>query len=337
MKLKSIEEWVPLLKRMPRIGEILRAKNKISQEQLEMALKQKEIQSDVPLGKLLVANGDIQENDLLSIFSEFLGISYIPSLSIRYLEEHELAITYETYSFLYGMFPLSSLEADEFLFYRSDIVKTENGFEWHVYCFVNDPWHYQKIMNRFRDRAMRYSLPEYQDTQFGEISKVSKTFIYVTLAKRGDILRLIEDLKEYQHRTTLRSEVTTTSRNMSLFWEMTNSAIQMKCSDIHISLNNIYGGLNVRFRKDGILETESRFSFGSEKFPLSAYDEFTNIILNEAGMISHEKNVRPQDGSIQYPVEGEAYDMRIASVPMFLEQRYMSPKLTIRILYKNKM
>jgi type IV pilus assembly protein PilB len=328
---------------MPRIGNLLVEKKKISEDQLAAALKHKEkSKGNVPLGKILIENGDIYENDLLSLFAEYLGIPYMPNLSIRTLEDNGLAITHETYDFLYNkLFPLSSLEVDEFLPYRSEIVDeagTGKDLEWRVYCFADDPWLYLTIMTRFRDLSMQYAMPEYANTPHGALANVLKLYVYVTLAKRGDILRLIEDLKEYQYRARARTEISSAAyKNADLFWKIVDSSIQVKCSDIHIAPNNIYGGLNVRFRKDGDLEAESRFSYGSETFPLSDYDEFVNIIFNEAGMVSHEKNVAAQDGAIQHSLDGEAYDMRIASVPMFLGQNSTSPKLTIRILYKGKM
>jgi type IV pilus assembly protein PilB len=341
MKLNSIEEWVPLLKKMPQLGTLLLEKNKISEERLMIGLKQQDLKKNVPLGKILIENGDIQENDLLALFAEYLKIPYIPNLSLRYLEDNESAITHETYEFLYTMLPLSSLEAQEFLPYKSEMIDDEKNsgrLKWRVYCFLNDPWDYQKILTRFRELCAQYMSEEYRDTPVGVLANVSEFYIYVTLAKRNDILRMIEDLKEYQYRARGRQEVsTTTYKNVDLFWKIVDAGIQTKCSDVHIAPNNIYGGLNVRFRKDGDLEMDSRFSYGSEKFPLLDYDEFVNIVFNEAGMVSHEKNVVAQDGAIQHSVGGEAYDMRIASVPMFLGQKCTSPKLTIRILYKGKM
>jgi type IV pilus assembly protein PilB len=323
---------------MPQLGGLLLKKNKISEDRLSAALKQQETRKNVPLGKILIENGDIQENDLLALFSEYLKIPYIPNLSIRYMEDNGLAVTHETYEFLYKMLPLSSLEANEFLPYNSELTGGAGNREWRVYCFLGNPWDYPKVMIRFRDLCMQYVSPKYADTPMGALANISRFYIYVTLAKRGDILRVIEDLKEYQYRARVKSETgTATYKNVNFLWEIVRSGIQMKCSDIHIAPNNIYGGINVRFRKDGDLETESRFSYGSEKFPLSDYDEFVNVVFNEAGMVSHEKNVMAQDGAIQCSVDGEAYDMRIASVPMFLGQKHTSPKLTVRILYKGQM
>jgi type IV pilus assembly protein PilB len=327
---------------MPLLGSLLRERNKISEDQLANALKQKELRNNVLLGKIFIENGDIQENDLLGIFAEHLGIPYMPNVSLRALEDNGLAITHETYDFLYKLCPLSSLEMDGtvFLPYKSEFVdeKGNGKLEWRVYCFAHDPWDHPKIVTRFRDLGIQYTSPEYRNTPFGVLNNLFEVNIYVTLAKRGDILRMIEDLKEYQYRAKIRPEISsTTYKNVDLFWQIVNSGIQVKCSDIHISPNNIYGGLNVRFRKDGDLEAESRFTYGSETFPLSDYDEFVNIVFNEAGMVSHEKNVVPQDGAIQHSINGEAYDMRIASVPMSLGQKSTSPKLTIRVLYKGKM
>jgi type II secretory ATPase GspE/PulE/Tfp pilus assembly ATPase PilB-like protein len=341
LKLKSIEEWVPRIKKMPQLGTLLLEKNKISEEQLTAALKQKELRPNVPLGRIFIENGDIQENDLLALFSEFLEIPYLPNLSLRSLEDNGFTMTHETYEFLYKLFPLSLLEVNEFLPYKSELLdETGNGadLEWRVYCFAGDPWLYIDIMTRIRDLSMQYTAPEYENTPLGVLKNVKRIYVYVSLAKRGEILRMIEDLKEFQYRARVRADVSATPyKNADLFWQIIDSGIQMKCSDIHIAPNNIYGGLNVRFRKDGDLEAESRFSYGSEKFPMSDYEEFANIVFNEAGMVSHEKNVMTQDGAIQHSVDGEAYDMRIASVPMFLGQKNTSPKLTIRVLYKGKM
>jgi type II secretory ATPase GspE/PulE/Tfp pilus assembly ATPase PilB-like protein len=303
------------------------------------ALDQQKHRKDVQIGKILIENGDTDENELLTIFSDYLTIPYIPNLSLRYLEDNGLAITHEAYKFLYKILPLPSLEANEFLPYKSEMIGEGDDAEWNIYCFSANPWDYPEIIRRFKDLCMNSKSSEYAGTPLSTLANAPNFHIYVTLAKRGDILRMIEDLKEYQYRANIRTDVGSnlTFKNVDLFWAIVNAGIQVKCSDIHITPNNIYGGLNVRFRKDGDLEAESRFSYGSEKFPLSDYDEFVNIVFNEAGMVSHEKNVVAQDGAIQHSVDGEAYDMRIASVPMFLGQKCTSPKLTIRILYKGKM
>lgn len=341
MPLKRVEDWVPVLREMKLLGALLIERQKITKEQLAAALGiQRENKAKGKkdyIGKILVETGSIHESDLLSLFSEQLGIPYMQNLSLKSLEDMGEEITRETYEFLYKLCPLKSLETEEYLPYRSSITSlADDKKEWNVYCFAHDPWQYVDILLRF-DRILTSFTPLGNDSLGGvetdnPLAGVSKVNFYIKLAKRGDILRVIEDLKEYSY-TRAKASVETYS-TVRLFRDMVEFGIQTKCSDIHISPNNSNGGLNVRFRRDGDLAPESKFCYGSEKFPLSSYEEFSNVIFDDAGMDRNTKNISAHDGAIQHSADGTTYDMRIASVPILLGQKQISTKLTIRILYK---
>jgi type II secretory ATPase GspE/PulE/Tfp pilus assembly ATPase PilB-like protein len=302
------------------------------------------------LGEILIDSGVLSENDLLSLFSEELGVPYMPNLSRRTMETSGIKITRETYETLYSnLCPLNVLESEEYLPYRSEITKGENGrTKWDVFCFICNPWHYIRVIEHFQRILVQHGaineieLPSDSNESPADSEKpslsladVSHLNVYMTLARRGDILRTIEELKEFNYMRVTNAEVENVYSNVRMFWEIVNTAIQTRCSDIHIAPNNANGGLNVRFRRDGDLAAEDRFSYGSEKFPIAHYDEFANIIFNEAKMQSQEKNVTAMDGSLQYSLNGTSYDMRIASVPVLVGQRVTCPKITIRILYKS--
>jgi type IV pilus assembly protein PilB len=328
---------------MPRIGELLIRRGKITEEQLSIALRtQKETsKGSKMIGEVLVESGNLNESELLALFSDELGIPYIQNLSRRVMETNGIKITRETYDLLYKLCPLSFLEAEEYLPYQSEIVEDENGDHvWNVYCFAWTPWSYVKIMERFHQLFLQYgSLSEeaeaQTDTAKFPIANVTHLNMYITLARRSDILRTIEELKEFHNSRTQNVEVESVYANVRTFWDIVNFGIQTKCSDIHIFPSNANGGLAVRFRRDGDLEVEDRFCFGSERFPMAKYEEFANVIFNEAKIQSHEKNVMALDGSLQYSTGGTTYDMRIASIPILMGQRVIGPKLTIRILYKS--
>jgi type IV pilus assembly protein PilB len=338
--MKRVEEWVPVLRKMPPIGNILVHRGKITEDQLAAALKtQKETESSKMIGELLVESGSLNESDLLALFSEELGIPYIQNLSRRVMEANGIKITREVYELLYKLCPLTFLEAEEYLPYQSEIVEDKNGGIWNVYCFAWNPSSYAKILEHFLHLLTQYGTlggeADRSDTEKFPLANVSRLNMYISLARRSDILRTIEELKEFHYSRVQNVEVESVYAIVRTFWDIVNFGIQTKCSDIHISPSNANGGLTVRFRRDGDLAVEDRFSFGSEKFPMAKYGEFANVIFNEAKIQSHEKNVTALDGSLQYSIGGTTYDMRIASIPVLIGQRVIGPKITIRILYKS--
>jgi type IV pilus assembly protein PilB len=340
--MKKVEEWVFALRGMSRMGEILFQRGKISKDQLDVALRaQKTAEgSGKMIGELLVEGGSLSENELLEVFSENLGIPYIQNLSCRVMETNGIQVTRETYDLLYKLCPLTFLEGEEYLPYQSEIVKNEHGnYDWNVYCFAWNPWDYVKIMQRFHYLLTQHGPLGGEAGRAGAeefpLANVSHLNMYIALARRGDILRTIEELKEFGHSGVRNTKVESEYAVGRIFWDVVNFGIQTRCSDIHISPGNVNGGLVVRFRRDGDLAAEDRFSFGSEKFPMGTYEEFTNIIFNAAKMQGHEKNMMALDGSLQYSMGGMTYDMRIASIPVLMGQRAIASKITIRILYKS--
>ncbi|GHV37649.1 type IV-A pilus assembly ATPase PilB [Synergistales bacterium] len=351
MKIKRIEEWVPIFRKMPKVGELLVQKKKITEDQLLTAIHIQNENRENPgldpkktlIGQILIERGDITENDLLTIFSEQLELPYVQNLSLRTLEEQGIETNLEACNKMYGLCPLEMLETQEFLPYKFDIAKDEeNGnIAWNVFCFSADPWDYDKIIKLFQQLIMNANesleveiITETNNKSDFSLLNVTDLNVYISFARRNDILRTIEELKEFLYMGVKDVASENDYVTIRLFREILNFGIQTKSSDIHILPNNANGGLQVRLRKDGVLAEESRFTRGSEKFPIQSYDEFVNVILNEAKIRSHEKSVMALDGALQYSVDGVTYDMRIASVPVLMGQRLSVPKITIRILYK---
>lgn len=342
--MKQLDEWALAFRKMGHLGEALVRYHKITPSQLAIALdiqrEQKTHGKFLKLGEILIENKDITEDDILDVYQEELDLPRMRDVTIGALEIQGL--NREIFS---QFISLPDLEKYEFLLYRSQIkAKDENiekssldySEEWNIFCLIHDPLQESTIRelftNIFFEHGSRFLPPKYSVTE--EVLKKSALYnvatmrIYTMLARRGDILRAIEDLKE--NRNT--SSITAAEHSMAQLWhEVCQFGISQGCSDIHVAPSGSKGGLRIRYRKDGQVNDESKFMYGSDKFPFQRYEEFLNVLFDQSkGMDRLLMNMHGQDGAIQEFYKGKIYDIRVSSTPIILEAQKRC-KLTLRI------
>ncbi len=132
-------------------------------------------------------------------------------------------------------------------------------------------------------------------------------------------MRLEEDNKNSQHDDSLESTKYGDSPIAKLVSSIIGGAIDTRASDIHIEPQGT--DIKVRYRIDGTLRP-------SINIPLSVQQEIVSHIKIISDMDISERRL-PQDGHITTVRDGNAYDLRISSLPGISGE-----KIVIRILNK---
>ena len=132
-------------------------------------------------------------------------------------------------------------------------------------------------------------------------------------------MRLEEDNKNSQHEDNLESTKFGDSPIAKLVSSIIGGAIDTRASDIHIEPQGT--DIKVRYRIDGTLRP-------SINIPLSVQQEIVSHIKIISDMDISERRL-PQDGHITTVRDGNAYDLRISSLPGISGE-----KIVIRILNK---
>ena len=132
-------------------------------------------------------------------------------------------------------------------------------------------------------------------------------------------MRLEEDNKKSQHDDSLESTKFGDSPIAMLVSSIIGGAIDTRASDIHIEPQG--SDIKVRYRIDGTLRP-------SINIPLSVQQEIVSHIKIISDMDISERRL-PQDGHVTTIRDGNAYDLRISSLPGINGE-----KIVIRILNK---
>jgi type IV pilus assembly protein PilB len=111
-----------------------------------------------------------------------------------------------------------------------------------------------------------------------------------------------------------------------LFQQVLVAAIESRCSDIHLEM--LQGGLNVRFRIDGVLRSPD-FGPGQQALNQGMREIVSRIKILAKLDISERR--RPQDGSFRFAIERagtkSTVDLRVSMIPS-----YSGESVVIRIL-----
>ena len=78
--------WIKNLPGLKLLGEILIEQGKITREQLTEALALQK-QKGTRLGSVLIELGYVHESDILEVFARYLGMTHIPRLDRRSLDD----------------------------------------------------------------------------------------------------------------------------------------------------------------------------------------------------------------------------------------------------------
>ena len=283
------------------IIEILIRSKQLSNEQLKRAL---EIQKNrgIPLRKVLIEEGMINEETLLSLLSEQL---YVPTLHLKkYKFDPDLVkLIPERMARLYELIPLSRIGntltvamSDPLNIFALDDLKALTG------CQIDTVLSPEDEINKAIDSQYHIDVKDIQqileESSFRPPDQEHKE---------------IEWLKQQEIELSSALQESQKAPIVELVDLMLTQALKKRASDIHIEPQQ--GNLRIRYRIDGAL-----------------YDIFDIPKLNQNAVLARVKiisnlditeNRIPQDGRFKVKFENRQVDFRVSSLPTTFGQKFV--------------
>jgi len=283
------------------IIEILLKSQYLTKEQLERALDLQK-QKNVPLRKILVDEGIITEEALLSLFSEQL---YMPTLHLsKFKFDIEIInLVPERMAKLYNAIPLSKIGntltisiSDPLNIFALDDLSNYTGCNIDIVLSPEDEIIYAiesqyskkvKVMQNILDKTALAggvdvnSKPESLNTDEIELSSVLQE------SGRAPIVKLVDIILA--------------------------QALMRRASDIHIEPE--VDCLRIRYRVDGALHDVLRVPKINQNSILARLKIISNLNITE--------NHIPQDGRFKVKTEGREVDFRVSSLPTTFGQKFV--------------
>ena len=268
------------------LGQLLVQKGKITQSELERALRaQKE--TDQPLGSLLVHLGMITEQELAIVLSRYLRVKLAltrdyPSMpvedtgiAINYMRAVELVPLYETE--VNGKIELSIAMVTPQDPFTMDALEMATGKV--IRPLLGLP-------SEIKSNIERLYANEGKETA-GEMD--------------FEITSNDNDLDDIEHLKDMASEAPV----IRLVNQIMTGAMSNRASDIHVEPFEEY--LTIRYRIDGVMQEQD-----------SPAPQLTPAIISRIKLMARlniaERRL-PQDGRIQLRAQGKEIDMRVSTVP----------------------
>lgn len=283
------------------IINILMKSKLVSKEQLQKAL---EIQKDkkIPLRKILIGQGIVSEETLLSLLSEQL---FIPTLHLKKykFDLNLVQLIPERMARLYQLIPLSRIGntltvamADPLNIFALDDLKTLTGCDIDTVLSPED------------------EISKAIDEQFqGEVKDIQR-ILEESSFKQPDLERKeVELLKQQEIELSSALQESQKAPIVELVDLMLTQALKKRASDIHIEPQ--HSCLRIRYRIDGALY---------DIFEIPKLNQ--NAILARVKIISNldiTENRIPQDGRFKVKFENREVDFRVSSLPTTFGQKFV--------------
>ncbi len=270
--------------RKVRLGDLLIAHKVISQEQLHQALADQK-KSGRKLGRVLIENGYLTEDQLLGFLSQQLNIPYIDLK--RYLYKPEVVrLLPETYARRFRAIVLED-KGDALLVGMAD---------------PTDIFAYDELTRVLR-RPLHLALVK-ESELLKTIDRVYRRTEEITgLAQEleQELAAQAVDLGELAAEAGL-----TDAPVVKLLQSIMEDAVQVNASDIHIEPDE--KELRIRFRIDGVLRVQAT----ADRRIAPALASRVKLM---AGLDISEKRL-PQDGRTQIRVRDKTVDVRVSTMPV---------------------
>ncbi len=283
------------------IIEILLKSKNITKVQLENAINLQK-QKEIPLRQVLLNQGVISEETLLSLLSEQL---YIPTLHLtKYkFDPSIISIVPERMARQYNLIPLSRMGntltvaiSDPLNIFALDDLQTLTG------CSIDTVLSPEDEISRAIDTHYHFETKDMQNILD------EAAFSQPGLEKR-DIELLRQDEIELSS-ITKESEKAPIVKLVNL---MLSQALNKRASDIHIEPE--YDCLRIRYRIDGSLHDIFKVPKINQNAVLARIKIISNLDITE--------NRIPQDGRFKVKFEGKEVDFRVSSLPTIFGQKFV--------------
>jgi len=267
-----------------RIGDLLIAHKVISQEQLNAALADQK-KSGRKLGRVLIENGFITEDQLLQFLSQQLNVPYIDLKRYHYKPE-TVRLMPETHARRFRAIALEDTR-ESLLVGMAD---------------PTDIFGYDELSRVLR-RPIRLAVVKE--------SELLKTIDRV-YRKTEEISGLAQELEQELASQAVNldelaaAEGLTDAPVVKLLQSMFEDAVQVNASDIHIEPDE--KELRIRFRIDGVLRVQTTADRRIAAALVSRVKLMANLDISEKRM--------PQDGRTNVRVRDRNIDVRISTMPV---------------------
>ncbi|MDD5238347.1 MAG: GspE/PulE family protein [Candidatus Omnitrophica bacterium] len=284
-----------------KIIDILLKSNSITKPQLEKALQMHK-QKGVPLRKVLVEQGIISEEALLSLLSEQL---YIPTLDLaKYkFDTGVVNLIPERTARLYKLIPLSRIGdtltvslSDPLNIFALDDLRALTG------CNIDTVLSPEEQILKAIDSQYH---PELKDAQqileedsWSALGGEKKSTEFI----RQDAIELTSALEDSEKAPIVQLV------NLIL-----TQALKQRASDVHVEPEHEY--LRVRYRVDGSLHEVLKIPKINQNAVLARLKIISNLDITE--------NRVPQDGRFKVRHEGKEVDFRVSSLPTTFGQKFV--------------
>jgi len=267
-----------------RIGDLLIAHKVISQEQLGMALAEQK-KSGRKLGRVLVDNGFLSEDQLLTFLSQQLNIPYIDLRRYNYRPETVRLIP-EAHARRFRAIALED-SRENLLVGMAD---------------PTDIFAYDEVSRVLR-RPLRLAVVKE--------SELLKTIdrVYRRTEEISDLAQELEQELTAQGAVDLsalaEAEGLTDAPVVKLLQSMFEDAMQVNASDIHIEPDE--KELRIRFRLDGVLRVQTNADRKIAPALVSRIKLMSGLDISEKRL--------PQDGRTNVRIRDKSIDVRISTMP----------------------
>ncbi len=272
------------LKRKYKLGELLVAAGKITNEQLEEALKRSKATNTI-LGTTLVEMGVLKPDELLKVVGHQIGL---PSVDLRpgLVDPEVVQKIPRDKAQYYGVVPM---------FYVEDRLTIAISRPLSIFDFDD--------LERISDCSIQLVLCQ-EDAVRQSIEKY-----YGSEVNLDGLLNSIENSKveivQESERSEQIGEISENSPIASLVNYILTTAISSKASDIHIEPDGKI--VRVRYRIDGVLREMMTQKITLQPAMVSRIKVMAKLDIAERR--------RPQDGRIPVAIGGREIDIRVSTLP----------------------
>jgi len=275
------------------LGEILIDKGLINHEQLDIALQIQKAERKL-LGKVLIEKGYVQEEVILELVSEQLGIPFISLHDFPEVDPEVLTLVPKTLAYQHTLFPL----------YKDGNtiqVVMDNPFD----NFALEIIQYNTDCEVNTAVAVRSEILEFIKKYYGFESMADET---AAEAEEESAVK-----KKFEELLDLDSPV------IKKVNALISQAVELRASDIHLEPEENY--LRIRYRVDGVLQEV-------DKLPHGMAEKAVSRIKLMAGADIAETRV-PQGGNIDIKEDGRDIQLRCSTLPTCWGE-----KVVLRVLDK---
>ncbi len=324
-----------------KIKEILLKNNLLTRKNYEKALSIQK-KKDIPLFKILLSEGLISENNLLSALSERLNLPAVDLNKIKPELPALKLIPVETARY-YNIIPLSIIgktltivTSDPQNILAIDDLKSTTGYNIR-YC-LSTKESIAKIIEKFySEKEEKLSVDEVLKHLRTDLEEKSVVVVKETEKESLDkqspeesVKQLLDKIK--QEKVEVISEKTVDERNLLQEAKQTPvvklvdyillQAYQKRASDIH--LEPYEKNFRLRYRIDGILHEETELPKGLQSAIIARLKIMSNLDITERRV--------PQDGRFRIKVEDKEIDYRVSVLPISFGE-----KIVLRALDKSNL